>query len=388
MLADIFESSVFALILLGIFLVCSIVLSIHYFRFLKIRSTRERVDASDQSPISIVIATRNEHDQLRQNLPFFMEQNYANLEVVVVIDDSDQGVNYIMQEFEKQYANLKVVSFDWSRNFFVDQKFAESVGIKSATHERILLSNICTRPASPEWVARMSNALSGDKKIVIGYHAMMPKSTFANAFVRFDRFVYVLRYMRAAISGNPFTADRKNVAFDRSLFYDAKGVAQFYNVNTGDEDMFVNRASTASNTTIEIHPNAFVKGQIEPSFHDWFEKKIRHRLLFKEFKAKNKLGLIVYDLFTALFYLFLIGILVCFFLPNPHISITLSDFVLFGGGVFVLKNLVQMLVFRKLMHTFQEHGLLLLMPFFDLLLLVSYPALLFTELFTKRITWK
>jgi glycosyltransferase involved in cell wall biosynthesis len=388
MILDLFENSLFASILVGVLFVCAAVLCTYYFRLLKLKPGKQSLDLSDERPISVVIATRNEHDQVRQNLPFFLDQNYANFEVVVVIDDSDKDLVYIMNEFEKLYSNLKVVSFEWAKNFFVSRKFAESVGIKSATHDRILLSHISTRPASPDWISQMSKTLSDDKKIVIGYFTLASKTSLLNAFVRFDTFFYTLRYLRAAISGHPFTADSRNLAFDRSLFYETKGVVRFYNVNTGDEDMFVNKAATANNTTIEIHPNAFVKGQETISFSEWFAKKIRHRVLIKEFKTINRLSLAIHDWFMSFFYLVSFGILGCFFLQETSMFDVPLDLLMIAGGIVFLKLLIQWIVFKHLMNKFQERGFLLLIPVFDFMKLILLPVLLFIGLFTKRITWR
>ncbi|MCL2682365.1 MAG: glycosyltransferase [Bacteroidales bacterium] len=387
MIFELLETNLFASILVGILFICTVVLCVYYFRFLKIKPNKQPLDLYNQQPISVVIATRNQHDQLRQNLPFFLDQNYANFEIVVVIDESDKELSYIMSDFEKRYSNLKIVSFEWSRNFFVSHKFAESVGIKSATYDRILLSNITTRPASPEWIARMSKTLSGDKKIVIGYHTLASKTSFINAFIRFDTFLYTLSYLRAAISGHSFTANSKNLAFDRSIYYDTKGIARFYNVNTGDENMFVNKATTKTNTAIEIHPDAIIKDQQKPIFSEWFEKRIRRRVLIKEFKPVNRFGLVIHDLFTALFYIISGLIFGCFFLPATSLDIPI-DLLIVAGGLFFLKLLIQWIVFKRTMNLFKEHGFLLLIPIFDLVKLILLPILLFTGLFTKRTTWK
>jgi glycosyltransferase involved in cell wall biosynthesis len=388
MIIELLEHSLFASVLVGALFLCTFVLCICYFRFLKVKPNKKTLDPSDQRPISVVIATRNEHEQLRQNLPFFLDQNYANFEVVVVIDDSDKDLVYIINEFEKLYPNLKIVSFEWSRNFFVNHKFAESIGIKSATYDRILLSDICTRPASPEWVSHMSKSLSDNKKIVLGYYALASKTSLANAFVRFDTFFYALRYLRAAMSGQAFTADSKNLAFDRLLFYDTKGVTKFYNINTGDEDMFVNKAATETNTTIEIHPNAFVKGQEITTFGEWFAKKIRHRVLIREFKTFNRLGMAIHDWFMVLFYLILFVISGCFFLPETNFFEIPSELFLISGGLIILKFLIQWIVFNRMMNLFKIRGFLLLIPIFDLMKLMILPVLILTGLFTKRVTWK
>jgi glycosyltransferase involved in cell wall biosynthesis len=388
MILELLENHLFASILVGVLFICTVVLCSCYFRLLKVKPSKKPLDLSDQRPISVVIATRNEHDSLRLNLPFFLDQNYANFEVVVVIDDSDKDLVYIINEFEKLYSNLKVVSFEWGRNFFVSHKFAESVGVKSATHNRILLSDISTRPASPEWISHLSKTLSDNKKIVLGYHALASKTSLLNAFVRFDTFFYTLRYLRAAISGQAYTADSRNLAFDRSLFYDTKGIARFYNVNTGDEDMFVNKAANETNTTIEIHPYAFVKGQEITSFSEWFAKKIRHRVLIREFKTINRLGLAMHDWFMALFYIVSFVILGCFLLPAANFFAMPLELIILASGIVFLKLIIQWIVFRRMMNTFKERGFLLLIPVFDLMKLVILPILFFTGLLTKRITWK
>ncbi|MCL2027543.1 MAG: glycosyltransferase [Bacteroidales bacterium] len=389
MILELLEHNLFASILVGILFVCAVALCISYFRLLKVKPSKQSLDSTDQQPISVVIATRNEHEQLRQNLPFFLDQNYANFEVVIVIDDSDKDLVYIINEFEKLYPNLKVVSFEWSTNFFVSHKFAESVGIKSATYDRILLSEIITRPASPDWILHMSKTLSGNKKIVLGYHTLASKTSLFNAFVRFDTFSYALRFLRAAISGQAFTADNRNLAFDRSLFYETKdSIARYYNVNTGDEDMFVNKAATADNTTIEIHANAFVKGQETVSFSEWFSKKIRHRILIREFKTINRLGLAIHDWFMALFYMISLTVLGCLFLPETSIFNVPIEFLMVAGGIVLLKFLIQWIVFKHMMGRFYERGFLLLIPVFDLMKLTILPALILIGLFTKRITWR
>jgi len=388
MLFELFENSLYALILVGILLVSTVALCIYYIRLLKIKPTKESLDLSVKKPISVVIATRNEHEQLRQNLPFFLNQDHPEFEVVVVIDGSDRDVVYIMNEFKKTHANLKVVEFEWAKNFFVSRKFAESVGIKSAKYDRILQSHIGTRPCSPHWISQMSRTLTDRKEIVIGYHALASKTSFSNALIRFDTFFYKLRYLRSALSGHPFTANRKNLAFDRTLFYKTKGRERFYNINTGDDSMFVNKAATRTNTSVETHANAFVKDQDAITFDRWFARKIRQRILMGELRFGQRLSFALHNWFMALFYLSFLTILTCFLLPETSWFALTSCALILVGGVAFVKFLIQFLVFNRMMNIFQERGFLLLIPLFDFIKLFISPILFFTGLFTKRITWK
>ena len=61
-------------------------------------------------PVSVIISARNEAENLRNYLPFILQQNYPDYEVVVVNDCSYDTSDLVLEEFEKQYPHLKVVS--------------------------------------------------------------------------------------------------------------------------------------------------------------------------------------------------------------------------------------------------------------------------------------
>ena len=60
----------------------------------------------------MIICAQNEDENLKKNLPLFLEQDYNNYEVILVNDQSIDSTKYVLKEFEKKYNNLKVVNID------------------------------------------------------------------------------------------------------------------------------------------------------------------------------------------------------------------------------------------------------------------------------------
>ena len=50
--------------------------------------------------------------KIGKNLVSILEQDYPNYEVIVVNDQSIDGTKYLLQDFEKKYQHLKVVTID------------------------------------------------------------------------------------------------------------------------------------------------------------------------------------------------------------------------------------------------------------------------------------
>jgi poly-beta-1,6-N-acetyl-D-glucosamine synthase len=57
-------------------------------------------------PISVIIAARNESDNLYENLPAILSQDYPVYEVIVVNNQSIDDSGWILTAFARQFPNL------------------------------------------------------------------------------------------------------------------------------------------------------------------------------------------------------------------------------------------------------------------------------------------
>ena len=58
-------------------------------------------------PLSVIIAARNEADNIYENLPFILDQDYPEFEVIVVVNQSVDESKHILQAYQQQFQNLR-----------------------------------------------------------------------------------------------------------------------------------------------------------------------------------------------------------------------------------------------------------------------------------------
>jgi biofilm PGA synthesis N-glycosyltransferase PgaC len=61
-------------------------------------------------PVSVIISARNEARNLTENLPYILQQNYPDYEVVVINDCSTDDSDLILQDIQREFAHLKIVT--------------------------------------------------------------------------------------------------------------------------------------------------------------------------------------------------------------------------------------------------------------------------------------
>lgn len=59
-------------------------------------------------PVSVIICTHNELNNLKRNLPSILEQKYSTYEVIVVNDNSSDETELLLMQFESKFPHLLV----------------------------------------------------------------------------------------------------------------------------------------------------------------------------------------------------------------------------------------------------------------------------------------
>ena len=94
-------------------------------------------------PVSVVLVARNAEDYLAKNLPPFLEQEFpVPYEVVVVNDCSTDATEEILRALSNRYPHLKVTFIRKDEKFTTNKKLAITVGIKAASHDWVLFSEL------------------------------------------------------------------------------------------------------------------------------------------------------------------------------------------------------------------------------------------------------
>jgi biofilm PGA synthesis N-glycosyltransferase PgaC len=327
-------------------------------------------------PISVIISARNEANNLRVNLPFILDQDYPDFEVVVINDCSYDASDEILSELKVTYPHLKVVTITEHERFKTGKKFAVTLGIKAAKNEHLLFTDADCQPATTHWITRMAANFTTPAQIVLGYSPYVRTWTFLNSLIRFETIKTAVNYLSAALNGDAYMGVGRNLAYTKTLFFAAKGFAAHMHVMSGDDDLFVNQNATPDNTIIEIHPDAFMYTEAKTTLSSWFRQKKRHMGVGKIYKDRHRRMLTLDAASGFLFYILLTLCLVFNF--EPILAIAL----------FMFRWILQLIIYSKVFKKLNGKDFLWSLPFFDMVYYIYLNIFGLVGTFIKTTQWK
>lgn len=226
------------------------------------------------APVSIIICARNEAENLRANLPYFLNQDYPDFEVIVVNDASSDNSLEILLEFKRKNPNLRIAYL--TTKVSRGKKAALSKGIKAAKNNILLLSDADCRPASSKWLEHMQAFIRDPVEIGLGYSPYIREKGILNAYVRFETVYSAIQYISFAFVGMPYMGVGRNLIYRKHLFHEAGGFDDHMDVTSGDDDLFINAVATPANTRVILSPEAFVFSRAKSSWRGYYRQKSRH----------------------------------------------------------------------------------------------------------------
>jgi len=341
--------------------------------FLKLNTYKSSVSTFSE-PISIIVCAKNEFKKLKDKLPLILNQDYPNYEVIVVNDQSVDDTAVLLKEFEKQYPNLVVVTIEKHINKRPGKKLALTLGIKTAKHENLLLTDADCHPNSKNWAMQMCrNFNSAD--IVLGYGGYEKKKGLLNKLIRFDTFNVAQQYLSYALAGQTYMGVGRNIAYKKSLFFESKGFAKHLHIASGDDDLFIQEIATKSNVSIEINEQAHTKSAVIEKWGEWAYQKRRHITTAPLYKTKFKVLLALYPYAQFLFWT---ALLLLFSLKAPIEFCT----ILIGG-----KILLSYLVNYKAMKALKVMDLYWIHPLYEIVYLCIQGIFVLLNIINKPKKW-
>lgn len=365
-------------ILLSIFGVAALIQIIYYLGiFTKLAFYKKAAIPGSTPSVSVIICAKNEDRNLTAFLPSILQQEYPDFEVVVVNDCSYDNTADILDEFSQKYNHLKIVTIKEDENFTHGKKFALMVGIKGSKNEHLLFTDADCKPQSKYWIKSMVGNFNDKNQIILGYGAYEKAKGFLNKLIRYDTFIIALQYLSLSLSKKPYMGVGRNLAYTKKLFFSNKGFASHYHIESGDDDLFINEVAKKDNTTIEIALESITTSKAKNTLKSWMQQKRRHNTTFSHYKNSSKVNLILLAASQYLFYLCIPALLV-FNLKDIYLIV----------GIFFFRFLIQMLIFSISMKKLGEKDLVYWFPVLELTLLLFYPFLTITNIFSPKNKWK
>lgn len=290
-----------------------------------------------QDPISIVITCCDQAHHLVRTLPAILNQQYNQYEVIVVSDNSHDETNTVIEDFQKQYANLRFVDLNSSVTNIRGKKFPLSIGIKEARNKLILLTDADCMPASSYWLQNMAKHFVGDTHIVLGYCTYERGKGLFNRLLRYDSLQTAMQYFSFALARRTYMGKGQNLAYTKDLFLKQKGFASHNHIAYGEDDIFIGRAATKTNCDIEYFHESFTVARPKVSFRRWFKEKRGYVITRSFYKPGTKFILNSFAVLNILFYVaFGLALAFCYYHTPLMIAVI---------SIFAFKIMCQNLVY-------------------------------------------
>ena len=363
--------------------VAIVVLSLYYgLIYMRVGRTKNKRAAqilpSDDSrlpSVSIVMVTHNEAAYLKDSLPYLLEQDYPNYEVVMVDYLSHDDTPFVLKVCSENYSNFKPVSFPEDVNMFQGKKYPLSIGIQSAKGDVVLLTDPDCVPKSLTWVREMMKGYQvPGVKMVMSYAGINQEKGLLNMLQQYDNLSSTASWMGFALAGHPYTATGRNLSYRRDFFFAQGAFCSHYSEPEGADDMFVNQNATADNSVLSLEPDGFVAMEAKSTYRQWNLLRRRRYATKRYYSSGPKMRLALHPAALVLFYASLALLLVQGVCPW-YIPL----------AVFVLLWTWQIVAFSRLSKRFEIKRVHFFAPIFEIYFLLSNTILFFLALSKKNI---
>lgn len=336
---------------------------------------RKKNAENNLPPVTIIIAARNESENLFRNLPFILEQDYPEFEVIIVNHQSLDDSEYILDAYARQYPRMRTIKVERSQHLKYGKKLPLTIGIKGAKYEHLLFTDADCKPSGNQWLRRMAGNFTPKHQIVLGFGPYLRTKGLLNRVIRFDTAWIAMNYLSMAKAGIPYMGIGRNLAYTRSVFEEAHGFKSHYALSSGDDDLFIQDAARKGNYTINIDPESFCYSPGAKSWKQWMKQKSRHYTTTPKYRVFKKLMLGIYPLSLLMM---LISFVILLFDPG-FIWLTLAVFVL----VLTVKWIILGRAFRKL----RESKFVAWLPLWDIGYAILAPVMYYSVDKTDTTKW-
>ena len=327
-------------------------------------------------PVSVVVCARDAYHHLVELIPALLSQDYPQFEVVVVNDCSDDETEEYLKDLERHEPRVKPVQLRQHLNFFNGKKYPLSLGIKSASHDLLVLTDADCRPTSNKWLRSVVGCYGKGTEVVVGYAPTENTGSFLNVMVRFNSVQRALMYLSAALAGRPYMGVGKNLSYRQNLFFRNKGFTSHYGMAEGDDDLFVSQVATRRNTSVHLDSDNTVKCASPTSFGIWARQQSRRYTTIAMHRKGPRAFAALHYWSQFLFYVTFIALF--FMAPAFNIAVDLPYAAYYFptlAVLFLFRYITQLIIYRGASRRLGERGLLPGLILWDFLFAFLTPML-------------
>ncbi|HRY83123.1 MAG TPA: glycosyltransferase [Candidatus Cloacimonadota bacterium] len=189
-------------------------------------------------PISVIIAARNEE----QNLPLLLDSLsrliYPEYEVIIVNDHSTDSSRAILDEWDGKH-KIRILHLDSEIKGLTGKKAAVDFGIRHSKHDLLAFTDADCE-LNPDWLHEINSAMGEACDYMLGFSLLRRKRGGSLFRLRnFERSIYYALAAAGLFWRKPITSMACNMAYRKSVFLKTGGFGDLGMLRSGDDDLLL-----------------------------------------------------------------------------------------------------------------------------------------------------
>ncbi|MCF7792697.1 MAG: glycosyltransferase [Candidatus Cloacimonetes bacterium] len=192
--------------------------------------------------ISIIVAARNEAENLPKLLNRLTSQNYPTekYEIIICDDRSDDNSTAIIKEFQSENPNLQLIQIKEEDPKILGKKGAITTAVKASKYDILAFTDADCQP-SVNWLQEINKHFPEDVDFVAGYSTIQHENKFFGLMKNLERSA-IFAVIAGAFGFNwGITATAGNMAYRKKLFDEVNGFEGIGHIRSGDDDLMLHK---------------------------------------------------------------------------------------------------------------------------------------------------
>jgi biofilm PGA synthesis N-glycosyltransferase PgaC len=231
---------------------------------------------TDKPTVSIVIAARNEEENIGNLLDDLSQQTYPSgkLQVIIADDISTDDTWSIIENYINNNTFFGVKIAERSKTM-TPKKYALTKAIEKSNGEIIVSTDADCRVPNT-WVESIVETFDKETGVVVGYSKIDNKSErFFDHYQAIDYLALMSANAGTLGWGNAWTGSGQNIAYRRSDFDKIDGFNPVADKISGDDFYLVQAISKIAKAKYNMNPGSFVKTKPSDSVGKFISQRIR-----------------------------------------------------------------------------------------------------------------
>jgi cellulose synthase/poly-beta-1,6-N-acetylglucosamine synthase-like glycosyltransferase len=243
---------------------------------------------------SIIIAAKNEAENLGKLIPVLSKINYPeqDFEVIIVDDNSKDETFKRAKELISGLNNFSIVGVENTK--YEGKRGALDYGISLAKYPNILITDADCLPEK-NWLQYCSIKFDEGCEFLFGVAPFFQRKTLVNKISCFENFRNSILAFSAMNFGLPYSASARNFGFKKVSFEKIGGYKNTVGTISGDDDLLLREAVKYNLKICPLtSPGSFVYSRTKKSFSEYFSQRSRHTQTSFYYPLKQKLALTIW----------------------------------------------------------------------------------------------